>query len=254
MKRRKANSRKKVRKRAAPAAGRSRRGVAAGARTAAKRRKSQSARRTSTRRRLFEPEGKWVSLGASPIADERVAAVIQQVETFVTREEDANALPRGAGEFVHALILAGGATRCVEIGTGFGYSGLWIAAALRDRGGKLVTIDRNAEKSAAAAAQFETAGLADLVECRTGVALDVLGTLEGPIDFVLNDADKEFCVEYLETLEPKLADRAMVLTDNTGTHARELADFLAWVRSHEAFWSTNVPIGNGMELTIRRPR
>jgi predicted O-methyltransferase YrrM len=76
--------------------------------------------------------------------------------------------------------------------------------------------------------------------------------LDGPFDVVLNDADKVHCRRYVEMLTDKLSERAVILTDNTLTHAAELAEFLAWIRAHPGFFSAHVPIGNGMEMSVRR--
>lgn len=178
---------------------------------------------------------------------------MSQVEAFIAQRNDALSLPRESAEFAHAVVLATGAQRCLEIGTSYGYSGLWIGAAARQNGGRLITIDREPHKHQAALAHFAQAGLADCIECRTGIAADLLAEIEGPIDFVLNDADKENCLRYVEMLLPKLADRAVVLTDNTHSHAELLADFVSWVRRHPAFCSCDVPVGSGMELSVRRP-
>ncbi|MHC4065695.1 MAG: O-methyltransferase [Planctomycetota bacterium] len=185
--------------------------------------------------------------------DPAVQRVISQVEAFMASRDDAKNIPREAGQFIHGLLLATGAKRCLEIGTSYGYSGLWIGAALRESGGRLITIDREARKSERAAAHFAEAGLTDYIECRTGLATDVLPEIDGPLDFVLSDADKENCVRYAELALPKLSDGAVVLTDNTLTHPAELAEFTAWIRNHDAFWSSNVPVGNGMEMSVRQP-
>ncbi len=163
---------------------------------------------------------------------------------------DALPIPREAAEFVHALLLATRGLRALEIGTSYGYSGLWIASALAADGGRLITIDREERKTQAARAAFEAAGLLDRVEPRTSYALDILPSLAGPFDFVLNDADKENCRRYVELLTDKLSDRAIVLTDNTLTHPAQLAGFLSWIRNHPGFVSAHVPIGNGMEMSV----
>jgi predicted O-methyltransferase YrrM len=184
--------------------------------------------------------------------DPQVTRTISQVETFIAGKDDALSIPREAGEFIHSLLLATRAKTAVEIGTSYGYSGLWIAAALQENDGRLITIDKDPRKSEIAARHFADAGLASRVECRTGLAADLLADINGPIDFVLSDADKESCLRYVELLIPKLAERAVVLTDNTLTHAELLAEFVAWIRSHSAFCSSNVPVGNGMELSVHR--
>jgi predicted O-methyltransferase YrrM len=182
----------------------------------------------------------------------RVVDAIRDLERFMTTVDDALAIPREAGRFIHALTLACGVKRAVEIGTSYGYSGLWIAAALEHNGGELITIDHNPRKLEHARSAFRSAGLGKLVDLHEGTALDVLPTLDGPIDFVLNDADKENCIRYVDLLANKLSDRAVVLTDNTITHAATLAEFLAWIRQRDDFYSAHLPIGNGMEMSVRR--
>lgn len=183
---------------------------------------------------------------------ETVIQAIDTLEAFMAGVDDALALPRDAAEFVRTLILATGARRGVEIGTSYGYSGLWTASALADNGGGLVTIDCEQRKSDAARRAFASAELLPHVDVRTGAAVDILPTLEGPFDFVLNDADKENCVRYVELLADKLSDRAVVLTDNTHSHPTQLADFVRWIRRNPHFESVSVPIGNGMELSTKR--
>lgn len=183
--------------------------------------------------------------------DPKVLAVIDRVEGFIAHKDDALALPREAARFAHALILATGAKRCLEIGTSYGYSGLWIAAAARENGGTLITLDKDPRKCDIAAAHFADAGLGGHVKITTGVALQALEPLEGGFDFVLVDADKEHCIRYVGLVEPKLNRRGIVLTDNTLTHADKLAGFLSWIRRHPSFESAHVPIGNGMEMSVK---
>lgn len=161
------------------------------------------------------------------------------------------ALPREGARFCHALVHAIRPALAVEIGTGYGYSGLWLASALASWGGRLITIDREERKAEVARSFFKDAGLAGLVDIRIGVAAEVLRLLDAPVGFVLNDADKEHCREYVEILLPRLDPGATIVTDNTRTHAAQLAGFLGWIRGHHAFVSADAPVGNGMEITVR---
>lgn len=184
--------------------------------------------------------------------DRRVTETILKLEGFMASVDDALAIPREAGEFLHALILGCGAKRGLEIGTSYGYSGLWIASALAENGGSLVTIDREVHKCHAARENFDSAGLGACVDIRTSQAADVIASLSGPFDFVLNDADKENCIRYVDLLADRLGDRAIVLTDNTIDLADDLAEFVAWIRRREDFYSTGLTVGNGMELSVKR--
>lgn len=182
----------------------------------------------------------------------KVIESIKALEAFMATVDDALAVPREAGEFMHALILSTAARVGLEIGTSYGYSGLWIASALSENRGTLLTIDHEPHKVDAARRNFDAAGLAPHVEIRRGKALDILASLNASFDFVLNDADKEHCIDYVEIVADKLNDRAIVLTDNITTHPRELAPFVRWIRGRPDFYSVPVPVGNGMELSVRR--
>lgn len=182
--------------------------------------------------------------------DARVALALRDLETYMRSRDDALNIPRAAGEFVYALLCAAGPKRGVEIGTSYGYSALWAGAAIARNGGHLITIDAQPHKHTVATKAFADAGLDQVIECRTARALDALDKIESPIDYVLIDADKPNCIAYVEKLADRLALRAVVLTDNTMTHQQELAPYCAWIRARGDFASTNVPIGNGMEMSV----
>ncbi len=182
--------------------------------------------------------------------NDRVASTLRELEAYMNSKEDALNIPRMAGEFVYAMLRASGARHGVEIGTSYGYSALWAAAALVENGGELITIDRQPHKLQAAAGFFARAGLDQVIHRRLGSAEEVLPGIIGPIDYVLNDADKPNCRAYVEALIDRLSPRAIVLTDNTDSHQAELAPFCAWVRSRGDFASAQVPVGNGMEMSV----
>lgn len=179
---------------------------------------------------------------------------LRRVGRIVTEREDANAVPSDGGALLHALTLNARARHALELGTGLGYSGLWIAAALRRTGGSLLTIDANREKSESARSSFDRAGLGNIVTTRIGDIAEFLSGLADAFDFVFIDADKDRMVEYWRLLLPRLTPAATIVTDNVNTHPQQLSEFLSHVRSLPDFYSAPLNIGNGMELTIRLPR
>lgn len=175
---------------------------------------------------------------------------IEACRRFIDGREDALSLPEGSARFCHAMVLASGAKRCLEIGTSYGYSGLWIGSAAEANGGSLITIDHEQHKSDVAAAYFADAGLSKSIECRTGEALEVLETLEGPFDFVLNDADKGNVAVYVENLMGRLCPGAVILTDNVTSHKEVGETLLPVVRNHASFFSSLVAMDNGLEMSV----
>ena len=64
-------------------------------------------------------------------------------------ETDMSAVRRDTGMLLHVLTMGLGAKRVLEVGTGFGYSALWIARALKGRG-MLTTIEVDPRRAAQA--------------------------------------------------------------------------------------------------------
>jgi protein-L-isoaspartate O-methyltransferase len=85
------------------------------------------------------------------------------------------------------FVRAAAARRILDLGTGFGYSALWLALA----GGpdaRVVAIDQFEEHVVEGRRLAETAGLAGRVEFIAGDVAEVVQRLEGPYDFVHDDA------------------------------------------------------------------
>jgi caffeoyl-CoA O-methyltransferase len=118
------------------------------------------------------------------------------------------------GRFLEMLVWASGARRVLEIGTYSGYSALAMAAALPDDG-ELITCDvwEDAHEMARRYAAESPHG--SKVDFRLGPALETIETLEGPFDLVFIDADKENYINYFHATLPLLADRGLIVFDNT---------------------------------------
>ena len=78
-----------------------------------------------------------------------------------------------AGRLLALLVRAAGATRVLELGTLFGYSGIWMARELPP-GGRLDTVELDPMHADAAEHWFGRAGLADRVTVHRGAGLEVL--------------------------------------------------------------------------------
>ncbi|GAS96856.1 putative uncharacterized protein [Mycolicibacterium canariasense] len=108
------------------------------------------------------------------------------------------------------------ASRVVEFGTSFGISTIHLACAIRDNaGGAVIGTELEPTKAARALQNLAAAGLADMVEIRTGDALDTLSDgVGGPIDLVHLDGAFSLYLPVLRLLEPHLRSNALILAEN----------------------------------------
>src|ERR1700709_1345588 len=102
--------------------------------------------------------------------------LLREVRADIEQRGPAIQVSAEAGRLLALLVRAAGATRVLEIGTLFGYSGIWMAREL-PAGGQLDTIEIVKLHADAAEHWFERAGLADRVTVHRGAGLDVLATL-----------------------------------------------------------------------------
>ena len=93
---------------------------------------------------------------------------IQKVllELEKTRKEFWN-IDRNTANFLNMLIKIHNSKNVLEIGTSNGYSGIWLADALRHTGGKLTTIEFWDKRRSVAMDNFKKCGLDDIIDALT---------------------------------------------------------------------------------------
>jgi len=184
--------------------------------------------------------------------DPDILKLIDELESLRATRDDHWQIPRVEGELLFQMAVAGGARTIVELGTSYGFSGLFWGAALRRCGGTLHTVDNDPKKYESSRETFRRAGLSDTVVNHLGDATDVTAKFPGPIDIAFIDAcDKPVAVRYFDILFPKLRVGGSIFTDNVTTHREELAGYVAYVRSRGDASSTEIPVGNGVEWTVK---
>lgn len=164
------------------------------------------------------------------------------------------------GRLLALLVTAVGAQRVLEVGTLFGYSGVWMARALPPDG-HLDTIEYTPLHAGAAREWFERAGLGARVTVHEGAALEVLPRLDGPYDLAFFDAAKaEYC-DYLDhalrTVRPGgliLADNVFwngrVAADSDDADVRGIRDYNARIASDPRLSSSVIPVGDGLSVSV----
>jgi predicted O-methyltransferase YrrM len=216
---------------------------------------------------LCDPELEQLLSGLHARSDAQIPAITgydaQQATADAIkgfRRDKLVALDRDKAEFCYQLCRASDARRIVEIGTSYGVSTLYLAAALRDNvrasGGDGVVIgtEYEPEKAAAARAHFAQAGLSRFIDLREGDLRETLKQIDGPVDFVLVDIWVAMARPALELVAPRLRPGAIVVCDNTAQHRDAYADYFAFLGDlANGFRTMTLPFGGGLELSVRCP-
>lgn len=154
------------------------------------------------------------------------------------------------GQLLNILVKSLDSPRILELGTSFGYSGIWLAEAAQARGGQVITMEKHDYKSAFAQDMAAKAGLDGLIDFRVGDALEMIDALPDGLDFVFVDLWKDLYVPCLERFYPKLNPGAIIVADNmiwpesTGVKAYAKA-----IRNKTGISSVMLPVGSGIEVS-----
>jgi predicted O-methyltransferase YrrM len=120
------------------------------------------------------------------------------------------------GQLLGLLVRAVGARQVLELGTASGYSAIFLARALRQTGGRLLTLEWDPGMADRARDNLERAGLQEIGEVRVGDALEIVRGLEGPLDMIFMDIDKENYLPALGDCGRLLRPGGLLVADNIG--------------------------------------
>ena len=194
------------------------------------------------------------SAGAPVVAQRRAGAEMARVLAEIkARDKGQLAVSEEDGRFLRVMITARGAKRALEIGGASGYSAIWMGSALKETGGRLVTIEYDPGRAKELAENVRRAGVADSVHVVAGDAFEQIPKLEGTFDFVFLDAWKKDYKRFFDLVFPRLETHGLFLAHNVVNKKNEMEDFLAAVHKHPSLWTTIVsPSNEGMSVSVKR--
>ena len=196
--------------------------------------------------------------------DEKVTAVLEVYHDRMADERrgvfpddgrggrDQYLLPVGpeSGQLINILARSLKAPNILEIGTSYGYSGIWLAEAARASGGHVTTLELQDYKIDYAREMAAKAGLGDHIDFLQGDALALIDKMPAGIDFVLLDLWKDLYIPCLDAFLPKLNRGAIIVADNIiYPGGEDVRRYSKAVRAKPGMTSILVPVGAGLEIS-----
>lgn len=182
-----------------------------------------------------------------------------------SEEADIPAISADAGAMLRFFARLMRARHVCEVGSGGGYSGLWLLGGMDPRG-SLTTIEFDAEHQALAQRAYAEAKYSDRVRSMLGAALSVLPKLaDGNYDIVFLDAVKSEYSEYLEHAKRLLRPGGLLLADNVLWHDKVvdtkisdpdtdgIREFNDAVREDATLRGMILPLGDGLLAAVYEP-
>ena len=161
----------------------------------------------------------------------------------------------GDAMLLRVLIESSRARRGIEIGVFSGFGAANMGIGFERTGGRLYSLEIDPRRAQRARANLERAGLAKTVTVLTGDALGLIPTLKGTFDFVFIDAAKKDYLRYLQAVEPKLKRGAVVVADNVIVCARDMPDFLRYIKTSPDYDTVilraSMEKGDGMSVSYK---
>ena len=178
------------------------------------------------------------------------------------------AISPDTARLLHVLAMSVGPSRILEIGTGYGCSGIHLARALAPDG-MLFTIERDPARAATARLHFERAGLSGRVSVMVGEATRLVHKVAGPFDLIVQDGSKDQYETVLDRLVGLLRPRGVLVSDNilwqgdvvpgfrtAPAHPAEstaiIARYSRRLAADPRLVTAFLPVGDGVAVSVKR--
>lgn len=182
--------------------------------------------------------------------------VAAEIERFLEdlREKcikmDVPVVPEQTGYLLHDLCICMNAKSILEIGSAHGYSTVFLATALRDMGGKVVSCEMSQPSYEAALRNFEEMSLSDVINLRFGKAQEIIPTIDDQFDLVFVDGMKAEYEMFFDLVVPKLRENGLMIFDNVTKFPEKTKDFWERIRSQDEFQWITLPAGEDDDLLL----
>lgn len=166
-----------------------------------------------------------------------------------------------AGKLLALLIKSADVKLALEIGTGLGYSSHWLAGALKDQGGRLITIDNHHRTPAEAKRYLSSSGLSAAVEQLCLEAKEALVQFpDEQFDLIFQDGGKALYLPLYEECYRLLKVGGILAVDDVlfpfeeqarASQKEKVDRFNQRLAADERFYTVTLDIGHGLSLAIK---
>jgi caffeoyl-CoA O-methyltransferase len=188
--------------------------------------------------------------------------VLVEMEEYATQHNVPIVGPAVA-RVLQQLALMLNARSVFELGSAIGYSTIWWAQAVGEKG-RVVYTDGDVKNAERARSYFTRAGVSDRITLHTGDALEVLSEQKQEFDIIFNDVDKDDYPRVLRLVAPRLRKGGLFITDNvlwsgrvaeknpTDSRTRAIVEFNRKLQDSKDFYTTILPIRDGLAVALKK--
>jgi caffeoyl-CoA O-methyltransferase len=188
--------------------------------------------------------------------------VLAEMEAYAS-EHDVPIVGPAVARVLQQLAMMINAKTVFELGSAIGYSTIWWAQAVGEKG-RVIYTDGDSANAERARNYFDRAGVADRITLHTGDALEFLSEQKQQYDVIFNDVDKEDYPRVLRLVSPRLRKGGLFITDNTlwsgrvaeknpkDATTKAILEFNRLLYSSEDFFTTILPLRDGLAVALKK--
>ena len=187
--------------------------------------------------------------------------VLAEIEAEAAKN-DVPIVGPAVGRVLYQLATISGATKVFEMGSAIGYSTIWWARAVGERG-RVVYTDGDRKNADKARRYFERAGVSHRITVRVGDALEMLSEEKDPYDIIFNDVDKTDYPRVFRLAIPCLKSGGLFITDNVlwsgkvaqpdpDAQTKAILEFNKLIYEAKDLFTTILPIRDGVSVCVKK--